>query len=108
MVELRRPRHAGSLIINYGSGNDRFRATLAADYGGTREDVFFPPFPQSQQRVTLDSYWLVDLTAQYQLAPAIILFARGSNLLDEEHEQVFGYRTLGRTAYVGLRATFGR
>ena len=108
VIELRRPRHAGSLVINYGSSNDRFRATLAADYGGTREDLFFPPFPAERQRVTLDSYWVVDLTAQYQLTPAIAVFARGSNLLDEEYEQVFGYRTLGRTAYVGLRATFGR
>lgn len=107
-TELRRPRHAGGLTLDFSTPNHRFQATLAADYGGTRYDLFFPPWPQSQQTMTLDNYWLVDLTAQYQVADSITLFARGSNLLDEEYEQVFGYQTLGRTAYVGIRADFGQ
>jgi vitamin B12 transporter len=106
--ELRRPRHAGSLAANFRSNNNRLQATLTADYGGTRDDIFFPPFPDLPEIVTLQSFWLLDLTAQYQLTRSFGIFAKGTNLLDEEYEQVYGYRTLGRAGYVGIRVNFGR
>jgi vitamin B12 transporter len=106
--ELRRPRHAGNLSLDFSSLNEKWQATLAADYGGTRNDIFFPPFPDPSEIVTLDAYWLVDLAVQYRVTPAVTLFARGTNLLDDEYEQVYGYRTLGRAGYVGVRTSFGR
>jgi len=106
--ELRRPRHAGSLAANFRSSNDLLQATLTADYGGTRDDIFFPPFPALPEIVTLQSFWLLDLTAQYQLTPTFGIFAKGTNLLDEEYEQVYGYQTLGRAGYVGIRVNFGQ
>ena len=57
--------------------------------------------------MTLRNYWVVDLTAQYRLNRSVTLYARGNNLLDEDYEQVFGYRTLGRTGTVGVRVNFG-
>jgi len=36
------------------------------------------------------------------------LFARASNLLDTEYEQVYGYRTPGRAVYGGVQVNFGR
>ena len=105
--ELRRPRHAGSLSLDYQTLSEKLQFALAADYGGERNDIFFPPFPDPSEIVTLDNYWLVDLTAQYRLTPSVVLFARGTNLLDEEYEQVYGYRTLGRAGYVGIRTAFG-
>ena len=106
--EVRRPRHAGSLSLGYRSSNRRFSAALAADYGGTRTDVFFPPFPEPSETVSLDSYWLLDLTLHYELTKSSSLFARGTNLLDEEYEQVYGYQTPGRAAYLGIRLNFGQ
>ncbi len=106
--ELRRPRHAGSLAANFQSGNDLLQATLTADYGGSRDDIFFPPFPALPETVSLQSYWLLDFIAQYQLTPSVSVFARGTNLLDEDYEQVYGYQTPGRAGYVGVRVNFGR
>ena len=106
--ELRRPRHSGSLAANFRSNNDQFQASLSADYGGERDDIFFPPFPEPSEIVTLQSYWLLDLTAQFQVTPAVSIFARGTNLLDEDYEQVYGYQTLGRAGYLGVRMNFGR
>ncbi len=106
--ELRRPRHAGSVHADAGFAGNRGRISLAADYGGTRHDVFFPPWPNPSEIVTLESYWLVDLTVRYQLTDSIKLFARGSNLLDTEYEQVYGYRTPGRAAFAGVRVDIGR
>lgn len=105
--EVRRPKHAGALTFGYVSSGGRFGAALAADYGGTRTDVFFPPWPDPSETVTLDSYWLVDLTLQYQLSKSTSVFAKGTNLLDEEYEQVYGYQTPGIAAYLGLRMNFG-
>jgi vitamin B12 transporter len=105
--ELRRPRHAANLSADYRSSNERFSSLLTADYGGTRDDIFFPPFPASSEIVTLQNYWLIDLTLQYQLTSTISLFAQGTNLLDDDYEQVYGYRTLGRAGYLGIRTNFG-
>ncbi len=106
--ELRRPRHAGSLSANFQSSNERIRANLTADYGGDRDDIFFPPFPALPEIVTLQSYWLLDMTVQYQLTSTFGVYMKGTNLLDENYEQVYGYQTLGRAGYIGIRANFGR
>jgi vitamin B12 transporter len=106
-AELRRPRHAGSVHADYSFANGRGRVALAADYGGTRQDVFFPPFPNPSEIVTLGNYWLVGLTAQYDVSDRVRLFARGSNLLDAEYEQVYGYRTPGRALFGGMQVSFG-
>jgi vitamin B12 transporter len=106
--ELRRPRHAGGVSLSYGSPGGRFETALLADYGGKRDDTFFPPFPEPEQRVMLADYWLVDLTAMFRVTPSVTLFTRATNLLDEDYEQVYGYATPGRAAYVGIRSDFGR
>ncbi len=105
--ELRRPRHAGNVQLDYAFMKSRGRLSLAADYGGTRQDRFFPPWPNPSEVVTLDNYWVVDLAAQYAISDSVTLFVRASNLLDTEYEQVFGYRTQGRATYAGVRASFG-
>lgn len=106
-IELRRPRHTGSLHADYGFADGRGRIALAADYGGTRQDVFFAPWPDPSEIVTLDNYWLVDMTVQFGISKAVRLFARATNLLDTEYEQVYGYRTPGRSLYGGFQVAFG-
>ena len=106
--ELRRPRHSGSLHAGYSILEERGRITFAANYGGTRHDIFFPPWPDPSEVVTLRNYWLVDLTAQYAVTESIKLFARASNLLDTEYEQVYGYRTRGRAVFAGIQASFSQ
>ncbi|MDH3621324.1 MAG: TonB-dependent receptor [Gammaproteobacteria bacterium] len=106
-LELRRPRHSGSIQAGLSFLESRGRIALAADYGGTRHDVFFPPWPNPSEVVTLENYWLLDLTAQYQVTDNVKVFARGNNLLDTEYEQVYGYRTPGRAAYAGVQVSFG-
>ena len=106
--EIRRPRHAGSLSADYLSINRRLRLALAADYGGTRLDTFFAPFPDPSEIVTLDNFWLLELTAQFRLTESVSLYARGTNLLDADYEQVYGYNTPGRAGYLGVRADFGK
>ncbi len=105
--ELRRPRHSGSLNGSFRFLNERARLTVVADYGGTSTDIFFPPFPEPSEIVSLDSFWLLDLTASYDINRTTNIFVRALNLLDEDYEQVYGYRTPGRSAFVGVRLGFG-
>ena len=106
--ELRRPKHSGGLSVDFRTAEERFGASLNADYGGSRTDIFFPPWPNPSEIVTLGNYWLLDLATQFAATPSVTLFAKGSNLLDEDYEQVFGYRTQGRAGYLGVRMNFGR
>ena len=105
--ELRRPRHSGSLYANYRFLDERANLRVVAEYGGTSTDEFFPPFPLPSQTVTLDSYWLVGVTVRYEASSRASLYVRATNLFDEEYEQVVGYRTPGRSAYVGVEIGFG-
>lgn len=106
--ELRRPKHSGGLSLDFRTHNEKFTTALNADYGGTRTDIFFPPWPNPSEIVTLDKYWLLDVAAQYQMTSAVTVFAKGANLLDENYEQVFGYRTPGRAGFLGFRVNFGQ
>lgn len=106
--EIRRPRHSGSVSGNYRFLENRANVSLVADYRGTSTDTFFPPFPALSETVTLDSRWLVDFAASFDLTSNVNLFARITNLLDEEYEQVYGYQSRGRSGYVGVRVNFGQ
>ena len=105
--ELRRPRHMGSLSGEHRFFDERGNLALVADYGGSRTDQFFPPFPEPSEIVTLDAAWLVDLTIGFDMTKTINLFARATNLLDENYEQVYGFQARGRAGYIGMRVKFG-
>lgn len=100
--ELRRPRHSGSIAADGALGKVTYGASLA--YVGRhldQRDTF--PF----DRVALGSYWLAGARLAYAIRPGIELFARGSNLLDQRYEDVFGYRTEGRAVYAGISLRAG-
>jgi vitamin B12 transporter len=98
LVELRRPRHSGSIALDGGSGRWSYGASLA--YVGShldREEV--TPFAV----VRLASYWLAGARIGFAVKPGVELFARVSNLLDARYQDSAGYRTEGRGLYVGIR-----
>jgi vitamin B12 transporter len=96
--ELRRPKHSGSLVLDGASGRWSYGGSLA--YVGRHFDQRDTiPF----DRVTLSSYWLADARLAYAVRPGIELFARGSNLLGQHYQDVFGYRTEGRGLFAGIR-----
>ena len=68
---------------------------------GERDDLDFATFPAT--RVTLDSYTLVNLAAEYRFSSKVRLFARLENLLDEEYEDVLGYGVQDFGGYVGVK-----
>jgi vitamin B12 transporter len=97
--EVRRPKHGGAVALDGSSGRVTYGASLT--YSGARLDTNFDVFPAEQVR--LHAYWLAGARLAYAVRPDIELFVRATNLLDQHYQDVFGYRTEGRAAYVGLR-----
>lgn len=100
--EVRRPRHRAGVGGQGEIGPVSWGATLA--YVGTRRDTDFDVFPA--QTVRLGAYWLGSLQLGWRISKEVEAFARVENALDEEYQDVFGYRTQGRTVHAGLRLRF--
>ena len=97
--EIRRPKHSGSVALDGGSGRFSYGASLA--FTGARTDTNFDVFPS--QTVRLGSYWLGGARIAYAVGRRVELFARAANAFDERYQDVFGYRTEGRSLYAGIR-----
>ena len=102
-VEVRRPRHElslGATVETFGG-----RGSVSADVrhiSGNFDTKFFGTFQTSE----LPSYTTVDLAADYDLNDRLTLTGRVTNLLDDDVVNVWGFASRGRSAYVGLRASF--
>jgi len=97
--ELRRPKHSGSVALDGVSGRLSYGASIA--YTGTHDDINFDVFPF--QTVHLHSYWLGGAQIAYAVSGRVELFARAANAFDANYQDVFGYRTEGRSLYAGIR-----
>jgi vitamin B12 transporter len=97
--EVRRPKHGGAVALDGSSGRLTYGASLA--YSGARLDTNFDVFPA--EPVRLHAYLLAGARLAYTVRPGVELFARATNALDQHYQDVFGYRTEARAAYVGLR-----
>jgi vitamin B12 transporter len=99
LCEIRRPEHSGAIAVDGRRGRLTYGASLA--YVGARGDTNFDVFPA--EKVRLKPYWLAGARLAWSVTRGLQLFVRGSNLLDESYQDVFGYRTEGRAVYVGVR-----
>lgn len=102
--EIRRPRHMGAFNANYNAWGNRLQANLNVSYTGRQRDFDFGAWPA--QTVTLDAYTLVNVAARFSVSNQWAIIGRIENLLDEEYENVYGFRTTGIGAYVGARLEF--
>jgi vitamin B12 transporter len=99
--EVRRPKHSANLIATGKSGPVSWGGSLA--YVGKRRDTDFDTF----EIVTLDDYVLASLNFGYRIAPALEAYLRAENAFAADYQDVVGFNTPGRTAYAGLRFSFG-
>ena len=100
--EVRRPAHSGHLAATWQRG--RWLLHGAAHFVGGRDDFSYASWPAA--RVRLDSYQLLRLAATCQLTQRLELSGRLENGLDDDYEDVLGYQTPGRAAYLGFRLKF--
>ena len=99
---MRRARHTGSLNVAW-QATENLHINANTQFNGSQTDLYFPPFPTPSQTVTLDTYTLVNVTANYSATERLDIYVRLDNLLDDDYEEVFGFQTLGFGANLGFR-----
>ena len=100
----RRARHLAGAHLAWDVLDGRAILGLGVRYNGEQQDDRFHS-DYSRSRVTLDDFVLVNLTASFEAAPGLELFGRVENLLDEDYQEVFGYRNTGIGGFLGVRWT---
>ncbi len=95
---LRRPNHKVGLLADFNiSDKANFNSELI--WLTRRDDIDFSTY----QRVELNGYVLVNLSAHYDLFKFLRLNVRVENLLDTKYQEVLGYGTAGLSFYGGMR-----
>jgi vitamin B12 transporter len=100
---LRRPEHKGAVDARYDFASPDLGVTLGVLYVGERDDID----PVTFATVEAGDYWLTDLALSWSAGRGIEVFGRVDNLLDEDYEDVLGFGTAGRSAWVGLSVGLG-
>jgi len=94
----RRPGNTGNATVSY-LWPLRLSTDLALRYSGAG-------FDDAANQIRLGGYVLVDFRTSLPINDHLQLYARVENLTDHHYEVAYQYGTLGRSAYVGARASF--
>jgi len=99
--EIRRPNFIASATATW-EPIDALALTLSIDHNGEQLDTDFATFSD----VTLDSFTLVGANARFNINEHVALTLRGSNLLDEDYQEVVGFASPGQAVFGGLELEF--
>ncbi len=98
---IRRPRHSGSLLLNY--LGTRFGANLGGSFVGRRADSDFLGLGINHAA----GYARIDLGGWYAITSHVTTYVNVENALNKHYEEVVGYPALGINVRAGLRFRFG-
>jgi outer membrane cobalamin receptor len=98
---IRRPKHAGSLLLNY--FGRRWGAEVGGSFVGRRADSDFLGLGINHAA----GYARVDLGGWFAVNRFVTAYAKLDNALDRHYQEVVGYPALGINARAGLRLRFG-
>ncbi|MEM7599570.1 MAG: TonB-dependent receptor [Pseudomonadota bacterium] len=104
-VETRRPENELSLQIGYQLPNQKTRVNAELQYVDDLFDQDFSP-AGGAALVQLQDYTLVNLGISHDVTDTVQVTAHIHNALDENYQEVSGFATQGRTAFVGVQAKF--
>lgn len=97
---LRRPEHKAALGFTF-NFTEKFSAFSEVIFIGSRDDKNYSVFPA--ERIKMDSYMLLNISAGYRIYNLISIYFRIENLLDADYQEVYGYGTAGISASTGFR-----
>jgi vitamin B12 transporter len=98
---LRRPKHSGSLLLNY--LGTRWGGNLGGSFVGRRPDSDFLGLGYT----STPSYALLNTGGWYAIRPRVTVYANIENLLNRHYEEVVGYPALHINFRAGLRFRLG-
>jgi len=99
--EIRRPDFLASATGTW-TPTENLALTLSVDHNGKQLDTDFATF----QNVELDSFTLLGANVRYSVSDNVVLTLRGSNLLDEDYQEIVGFASAGRGVFAGLELDF--
>jgi len=103
---LRRPKHSAGLNAGIRI-NDKFFVSSNLSWFDTRQDAYFDAMTFQTVNVTLDSYILLDVYAEYAFCKnKLKLFADLRNITDSKYSETAGFNTLRFNGYGGVRFSF--
>jgi vitamin B12 transporter len=97
------PRYQASTHVTYVPTKE-LRLTALGNYIGSRPDKDYSTWPATD--VDTGRYFLAHLKADYTINNTWSVYGKLNNLFDRKYQEVDGYATLGRSVYVGVKATF--
>ena len=103
---IRRPKH--SIGLNAGvMVNDKFFVSSNLSWFDKRKDAYFDAMTFQTVNVTLDSYVLLDVYAEYAFCKnKLKVFADLRNISDSKYSETAGFNTLRFNGYGGVRFNF--
>ncbi len=93
---IRRPKHQAFISATV-TPIDKLTTTLSIIHNGAELE---------RGGIELSEWTRADIAVEYALTDRVSLYGRVENLFDKEYQQVLGYGTPDRSAYVGLKARF--
>lgn len=103
---LRRPKSSGGINISWKATN-RLLVSSNLQVAGKREDAYFDNTTFSTVNVTLKSYALLDLYAEYGFCKnRWKVFTDLRNITGSKFTEISGFNTLGFNGYGGIRLSF--
>ncbi len=97
---LRRPEELANFGLSFFGLNERLG--LNAFYRISRDSLD----QDGATLVTLDGFEVLDLTGSFSINDTLQIYGRVENVTDEEYQEIIGYNTAERAAYVGMRLNF--
>ncbi len=101
---LRRPKRQANFDINWGF-LPKANLNLGVNYVGARKDATWDA-SYNKTIITQKAYAIVRMAASYDITKHFQVFGRVENLFDKEYQEVYGYGTLGRSFYAGIKGSF--
>ena len=100
LPRIRRPKHVGNVDVSYAFWQDRANVGANLRTAAETQDGF------REFRTQLDDHAVLDLSAAVELVRGVRLRGRIENVLNEQYQEVNGFATSDRAAYVGIDGRF--
>jgi len=100
---FRRPKHSGSILLNYGGA--KWGGNLGGSFVGRRTDSDFFTLPTPINHAP--GYARVDLGGWYKIHSRVTAYVNVENALNRHYEEVVGYPALHANFRTGLRFRLG-
>lgn len=101
LQRIRRPKQLANLGLQFSSLSDN--ASLLLNYRSSAHAI---DELYGIGRVTLDDYWVIDVSTTIRLSQSLEAYGRLENLTDEDYEEITGFRVPGLSINGGIRIRF--